>query len=111
VQPDEIQPEGRTIRLRLRRTLLSYWVIHPEAKDTAAGIRLWWFGAGSWLNQGIALPDMLLHEELEELVHMGWAIRRGPEGAQQVFALNPAEIGSIEDFLEDSGQPYGNEDT
>jgi hypothetical protein len=101
VQPDEIQPEGSTVRLRLRRTLLSYWVTHPEAKDTAAGIRLWWFGAGSRLDERAAVPDKLLREELEELVRSGWAIGRGAEGAQRVFALNPAEIESIKNFLED----------
>lgn len=100
VQPDEIQAEAMPERLRLRRELLAYWVKHPEAKDTAAGMRLWWFG------EGRVLPDTLLLEELEDLVQRGWAFGRGPHPAHRVFALNSAEIESIEDFLaEGPGSP------
>jgi hypothetical protein len=51
------------------------------------------------VDERAAVPDKLLREEL---VRSGRAIGRGAEGAQRVFALNPAEIESIKNFLEDT---------
>jgi hypothetical protein len=96
VQPEKLPPDDSDFRRGLRHSLLSYWMKHPEAKDTAAGVRLWWFG------EGAGLSETILQEELEDLVRRGWAIGRGPGDLNRVYALNKAQIGTVERFLLES---------
>ncbi|MEI9971484.1 MAG: hypothetical protein WDO73_05145 [Ignavibacteriota bacterium] len=92
---NELQPGESSFRQGLRRGLLSYWMKHPEAKDTAEGIRLWWFA------ERVSTPSGVLLEELEALVGMGWVVERDLAEGSRVFALNRGAMESISSYLRD----------
>lgn len=81
-----------TLRRQFGRRVLAYWLEHPDAKDNAEGIRLWWLGDtdGRW--------KTAVEQELEWLVERGWATVRGADD-RRVYALNRSQTGAIEHYL------------
>ena len=68
---------------------------HPEAKDTAEGIRLWWLPAGA------EADPREVTAALDELVDRHWL-----KGWGALYALNSEELSSVRSFLE-SGPGLG----
>jgi len=76
-------------RASIQRLVLDYFMRHPEAKDTAEGIRLWWLPAGHTLD----LPEVTA--ALDDLVARHWLHGRGA-----LYALNIDQVPSVRTFLE-----------
>jgi hypothetical protein len=83
-------------RREVQRRVLTYSVWRPAAKDTAAGIRQWWFGSED-------VPYDLLEEVLAELATKGWmTVRRVAAGRRSdVYGVNADKIEAILSFLGD----------
>ena len=85
-------PELSQKQHALMSVILSYFIDHPEAKDTAEGVFQWWIPKGE---VDYRYEDVI--EALNELVRRGWLTKRVP--AQNIFGLNKARTGEIQLFL------------
>ena len=68
--------------LQIKQEVMSYLAQHPEAKDTAAGIMLWWLPAGIRRSSD-------LMQALEELLQAG-GITSSSFGGTTVYGLDRA---------------------
>jgi hypothetical protein len=88
---------------RMRETLgqqiLRYLLVHPDARDSADGIRVW------WLQPGCEATAPEVEEALEELVERRWVHTSG-EGDVILFGLVPSASADIRDYLTE-GAPRG----
>ena len=75
--------------------ILGYLCSHPEAKDTAAGIRKWWFRT-----DGIE-PDMdRIQAALDYLIRWGWLIATDNRSGLTVYGLNKERQPALQKFLQ-----------
>ena len=72
--------------------ILSYFIDHPDAKDTAEGVLQWWIPKGK-----VEYRQEDVAEALDGLVARGWLTKRAP--SQNLFGLNKALTGEIQAFL------------
>jgi hypothetical protein len=94
VEPREDPLTGARGRA-LARHVLRYLLDHPGAKDTAEGIREWWFHEGD-------MPDgREMQRALDALVERGWLTRTGT--TEPVYGLGSGEPLAVRAFLEDGG--------
>ena len=75
----------------LCRALLEYWMNHPAAKDTAAGIRDW------WLRDVGDATCTEVQDVLEALVTQGWVMVRGQK--KRLYGMDPNAVETVERFL------------
>ncbi len=85
-------PAIRRMREDLKLQILRYLTLHPGARDSAEGIRIWWLDRGS-----IATPAEV-EDVLDELVALGWVEHRG-EGTMHLYGLLPSAAGAIRDYV------------
>jgi hypothetical protein len=76
------------------REILLYLIEHPDAKDTAAGIRQWWLAT----NQGERGSDVV-KAVLDLLVARGWLTVRRTISFKRLYGLNQARMEEIRTFL------------
>jgi hypothetical protein len=71
--------------------ILQYMLTNPTAKDTAAGIQLWWLDDEH--------PRDIVEESLRELENLEWisaiATRTGP----CLYGLNPETVSAAREFV------------
>ena len=87
-------PSGVT---HLIRTILSYLMKHPAAKDTTDGISAWWIGAGQ---DGVTQNDV--QEAIDWLVWRGWMTTRKAHPSKNIYGLCEQNLDQIKTFLRDS---------
>lgn len=78
--------------------ILGYLCSHPEAKDTAEGVRRWWL-----LAEGIEADRDRVRVALDYLVTWGWLLRTTSYSGLAVYGLNKERLPSLQWFLQ--GQP------
>ena len=80
------------MRQILGQQILRYLLVHPGARDSAEGIRVW------WLRPGCEATAREVEEALEELVERGWVDISG-EGDVMLFGLVPMASPEIREYL------------
>jgi len=73
--------------------ILRYLALHPDAKDTAAGIASWWVPGGF----GITPQDV--RTALDELVSRGWVDVWQSESADPIYSLRAARSPDVAAYL------------
>ena len=81
----------------LGQQILRYLLVHPGARDSAEGIRVW------WLRPGCEATAPEVEEALDELVDRGWVETSG-EGDVILFGLVPSASADIRRYLTE-GEP------
>jgi hypothetical protein len=84
------------MREELKRQILRYLMLHPNARDSPDGIRVWWMDPDS----AATLPEV--EEALAALVQRGWVEVRG-EGDVHLFGLLAGATDDIRRYLIDEG--------
>ena len=74
--------------------LLSYLHSHPDAKDTAEGIRSWWLHG-----RRATVARLNVREALNRLVAKDWLTRRESMSGQQIYGLNQARRMELEQLF------------
>jgi hypothetical protein len=92
-------PRGSYMLETLGQQILRYLLGHPGARDSAAGIRVW------WLQPGCEATAAEVEDALEELVDRGWVETSG-EGDVILFGLVPSASSEIREYLA-AGEPRG----
>jgi hypothetical protein len=80
--------------LALKQDVMCYLLEHPDAKDTAEGIREWWLAAGV---RGLRQDD--LDDALTQLLDAGW-LTTASFGETTVYGLDHARRDDIRRWLE-----------
>jgi hypothetical protein len=81
--------------LEIKRSVMSYLIRQPDAKDTAAGILQWWLPGA--LRKARTAEELLL--ALVELLESGW-ITTSSFGGTKVYGLNCSRRDEIQRWLE-----------
>lgn len=78
----------------LQRQILRYVIEHPDAKDSAEGIRNWWLAPPS---RGAAVGE--IRAAVADLVRRGF-IRISGRGPNTIYGAEPSRLADIRRFLE-----------
>ena len=92
-RPTHSESEGQR-REKLKRHILTYWMEHPDAKDTAEGIFNWWFRAGE-----VRWPIDEVKTVLDDLTAQGWLTRRRMRQSEVIYGVSTARLTEIKNFL------------
>jgi hypothetical protein len=76
------------------RDILTYFLKHPEAQDTAEGIAEWWI-----LEQEIQRRLDEVQQALQSLTEEGLLLSRRPAEAKTLYGVNPERLSDIQRFL------------
>ena len=95
-RPDQIVTSKRVVWL-----LLGYLYTHPDAKDTAEGIRYWWL-----LARGVMVNETGVTEALNELVMSGWLTATTRGASHPMYGLNRARIVELQRLFEPSEEGF-----
>ena len=79
--------------------ILRYLLVHPEARDSAEGIRVW------WLRPGCEATADEVEEALEDLIERGW-VRSDGDGDVVLFGLNGQPGADVLRYIA-QGKPRG----
>jgi len=79
--------------------ILRYLLVHPDARDSAEGIRVW------WLRPGCEATALEVEEALDDLIDRGW-VRADGDGDVVLFGLNGQPGQDILKFI-GQGKPRG----
>lgn len=79
--------------------ILRYLLVHPDARDSADGIRVW------WLQPGCEATAPEVEDALEELIDRGW-VRRDGDGDVMLFGLVASASREIQRYIAE-GEPRG----
>jgi hypothetical protein len=77
--------------------ILGYLCSHPDAKDTAEGVEMWWLNAN-----GIHVDSKVVRASLDYLVKRGWLVSTERKGSGMVYGLNEDRRYKLRQFLKNS---------
>ena len=78
------------------REILAYLVKNPEAQDSLEGIAHWWL-----LKQNVERRIAEVRQAVQELVAMGYLMRRRGADSNDRFQINPASLAEMTALLRD----------
>lgn len=90
MNPPELSQKNHTLIC----SILSYFIDHPDAKDTAEGVFQWWIPKCE-----VEYRQEDVAEALDRLAGRGWLTKRTP--SQSLFGLNKERTGEIQKFLQE----------
>lgn len=80
------------------RRILHYFLEHPAAADSVAGIRHWWLRDEGELNEAVVT------DVLDTMTKRGWLLARGGKPETRVYAFNERTRNDAVRFIENIGE-------
>lgn len=75
--------------------ILGYLCSHPDAKDTAEGVRTWWLNGN-----GIDIGAEVVRGSLDYLVRLGWLMATARHAGVIMYGLNQNRRCVLQRFLQ-----------
>jgi hypothetical protein len=95
----DLQPAKDMRQNPLCRQILTYWLEHPAAKDSADGVRMWWLSGTSKCPEDLTFEKV--RNALQLLVTTGLAMARGHGERDTIYTLNRSDIEAIGQLVQE----------